>query len=212
MELIRRDVYMAVRAYSLFELDYRSKPVALTAHFGPSPTLGQVQARMGALGRLAVLFACVAVYFSMQGCALIMPVESGKPTSVYASQGAATAEAVWLGMHALDTAQTVTIARSPACLREADHVAATIYGSEHPSESRVLVTNVALGALHYYVGGWLDRGTERALADPDNEYVGLWYVSRGAFYVFSFLGTGIAVTGNASMGIKPFSHMTECGE
>jgi hypothetical protein len=140
----------------------------------------------------------------LSGCAAIMPL----PERTYETRAAQTAELGWLALHAVDTAQTVTIARSPGCLREANPIASAIYGTDHPSPERVMLTNVALGWVHYELGGWLDRNTQRAFAEESGARGG-WYVARGAFYVVSFLGTGSAVGGNYSMGIKPFSRM-EC--
>ncbi len=130
--------------------------------------------------------------------------------ATYTNDTTRKAEYTWLAMHAMDTAQTVTIARSPECLVEANPLAVAIYGGEHPSPQRVLATNIALGFVHAKVGAWLDERTESALLDPDNHAVGGWYVARGAFYVVSFLSTGIAIGGNAERGVQPFSHYTGC--
>lgn len=119
------------------------------------------------------------------------------------------AEYTWLAMHAVDTMQTVTIARSPECLREANSLAAAIYGSDHPSAGRVVATNLALAFVHAKVGAWLDERTERAMFN-DTDTRGGWYMARGMYYVVSFLGTGIAVGGNVTRGVKPLSHM-DCG-
>ncbi len=126
----------------------------------------------------------------------------------YENKTVRNTEYTWLAMHALDTAQTVTIARSPSCLREANPIAADIYGSEHPSPSRVIATNVALGYLHYRVGGWIDNRTEAALIDPDNDSAAGWYLFRAAWHGFALLGTGYAVLHNAQARVGPFSKMT----
>lgn len=117
-----------------------------------------------------------------------------------------TAELSWQAIHAIDTAQTVTIARSAPCLYEANPLAAAIYGSEHPSVRRVLATNAAMASLHWAVGSWLDRRTERAL-QRESGSVGAWYVLRGAYYLLSILGSGAAVAGNVQLGVRPLSHM-----
>lgn len=119
-------------------------------------------------------------------------------------------ERTWLVMHAIDTAQTVTIARSPECLIEANPIAAKLYGSEHPSAERVIATNVLLGYLHYRIGGWIDKKTEEAILDPKSESVGAWYTTRLAWHGLAIIGTGAAVTNNFSRGVQPFSHVTNC--
>jgi hypothetical protein len=123
----------------------------------------------------------------------------GGCATVYPNRGTATAEAAWQTLAAVDTMQTVTIARSPKCLYEANGMAADIYGSEHPSESRVLATNAALATLHFYVGGWIDRHVE------DDGSWG-WKVLKYSFYGVSFAYSGQAVVHNARMGIEPMSH------
>lgn len=155
---------------------------------------------------IAVLLTLLVILL-LSGCAAIMPVGS-LPERTYATKAAHRAELAWLTLHAVDTAQTVTIARSPDCLREANPLASAVYGSDHPSPQRVLLTNVALGWAHYELGGWLDRNTERAFVE-DSGARGGWYVARGAYYAVSFLGTGLAVSNNASQGIRPFSRV-EC--
>lgn len=144
----------------------------------------------------------LAAVFALSGCEVL--------DATYTNDTTRKAEAVWLGMHALDTAQTVTIARSPTCLREANPLASAIYGSDSPSPQRVIATNLALGWAHAKFGAWLDERTERAILDPRSESVGGWYIARGAYYVVSFLGTGIAIGNNASRGVGPFTRMTEC--
>lgn len=137
----------------------------------------------------------------LSGCSLVAP---------YENSSVRNAEHVWLGLQAMDTAQTVTIARSPTCLRESNPVAATIYGSAHPSAQRVLLTNVALGYVHYRVGGWIDQRTEAALSDPDNDNAAGWYLFRAAWHGLAWIGTGYAVLHNASGRVGPFTRVTEC--
>jgi hypothetical protein len=149
--------------------------------------------------RAALILAAV---FALSGCEVL--------NASFENDRTRKAEAVWLGMHAIDTAQTVTIARSPGCLREANPLASAIYGSDHPSTQRVLATNLALGWAHAKFGAWLDERTERALLDPKSESVGGWYVARGAYYVVSFLGTGIAIGNNAGRDVGLFSRVTDC--
>lgn len=146
-------------------------------------------------------FLTFTALLSLSACTLVAP---------YENTGVRNGEHVWLGLHALDTAQTVTIARSPGCLREANPLAATVYGSDHPSAQRVLLTNVALGYAHYRIGGWIDQRTEAALVDPDNNSAAGWYLFRAAWHGLAWIGTGYAVAHNAANGGSPFSHVTEC--
>lgn len=102
----------------------------------------------------------------------------------------------------LDTAQTVTIARSPECLREADPIAAAVFGSEHPSTQRVLITNALYIGLNWIVASKLDRLAQRSDS---------WARARRAYQVLSFLGHGAAVANNIGLGIRPFSKYG-CGQ
>jgi hypothetical protein len=143
----------------------------------------------------------LAAVFALSGCEVL--------NATYTNDTTRKAEYTWLAMHAIDTAQTVTIARSPTCLREANPLASAIYGSDTPSPQRVLATNIALGFVHAKVGAWLDERTERSFLE-DGDGRGGWYLARGAYYVVSFLGTGIAIGNNAGRGVGPFTRMTEC--
>jgi hypothetical protein len=151
--------------------------------------------------RLLSVLVVVIVAWLVSGCQVM--------DATYTNDTTRKAEYTWLAMHAIDTAQTVTIARSPGCLREANPLAAAIYGSDTPSPQRVLATNLALGWAHAKLGAWLDERTERSILD-ETDGRGGWYVARGAYYVVSFLGTGIAIGNNASRGVGPFTRMTEC--
>lgn len=146
------------------------------------------------VGTIAVLLAILLVLL-LSGCA---------SHSGFANPEARRVEIAWQTLAAYDTAQTVTIARSPTCFRESNKLASAIYGSDNPSPQRVLATNAALAWAHWELGAWLDRRTQAAI-DSDNPNRGLYYVGRTAFYVTSFLGSGIAVGNNVSLGIKPFS-------
>jgi hypothetical protein len=126
----------------------------------------------------------------------------------YATPEARNAELGWQALHLVDTAQTVTIARSPACLHEANPLARAVYGTAHPSVRRVVLTNTAGAVLHWTAGSWLDRATERSFAS-EGPNRGALYVARLAYYGLSFLGSGTAVVGNMRLGIKPLTR-AEC--
>jgi hypothetical protein len=136
---------------------------------------------------------------SLSGCSTLELV------APYQNETTRNVERTWLVLHAIDTAQTVTIARSPNCLREADPMAVKIYGSDHPSEGRVIATNVLLGYAHYRIGGWIDKKTEESILDPKSEHSGVWKATRIAWHGIAILYSGMAVSNNMSLGIKPFS-------
>jgi hypothetical protein len=126
----------------------------------------------------------------------------------FANDATRNVELSWLALHAVDTAQTVTIAKSPGCFYERSPLAQMVYGTKHPSVGRVVTTNTVMAAAHWGMGAMLDRHTEAALAD-DSGNAGLWYAARVSYYAMSFMGTGSAVVGNVRLGIKPLSHQ-EC--
>lgn len=120
------------------------------------------------------------------GCALVAP---------YTNETTRTTEYTWLAMHAVDTVQTVSF---KPCTVEADPLAVTVYGSNRPSDTRVIATNVLLGYAHYRIGGWIDRRTEAAAIDPDNTSYGGWYLFRSAWHGVALIGTGYSVLHNAT--------------
>lgn len=141
------------------------------------------------MNRAAIIFALLV----LTGCAS------------YTNDTTRAAEFTWLAVHAIDTAQTVTIARSPDCLYEKSPLARMVYGTKHPSVGRVLATNTIMGAAHWQFGAWLDQHAERALADESNDKAGLWWMARGAYYTLSFMGSGSAVVGNLRLGVRPLT-------
>ncbi len=144
-------------------------------------------------------FLLALAALTLSGCALVAP---------YENTAVRNTEYTWLGIHAIDTAQTITIARSPTCLREANPAAARIYGSDYPDQGRVLATNILLGYAHYRIGGWIDQRTEAALLDPDNNSASGWYLFRGVWHGLAIIGTGYAVLHNAQANVGPFSART----
>ena len=162
-----------------------------------------LSAARGVLTGTAISIAIWAlVILALTGCASAVP--------QFESGDVRRAEYVWQGIHAMDTAQTVTIARSPGCLREANPLASAVYGSDRPSPQRVIVTNLAMAYLHAHVGAWLDRHTEAAMIDPDNESAGGWYLARQTYYVVSLGASGLAVLRNAQGRVGPFTRMSNC--
>jgi hypothetical protein len=145
---------------------------------------------------MARVLSCILAALALTACA------STAPSFRFAAPATRNAELGWLALHTVDTLQTVTIARSPDCLYEKSPLARMVYGTDHPSVSRVLMTNTGMAVLHWGMGSMLDRHAE---AGGDN--VGVWYSARIAFYTMSFIGTGSAVIGNVRLGIKPATTM-----
>lgn len=126
---------------------------------------------------------------ALSGCALVTP---------YTNDTTRNVEYTWLAMDAVDTAQTVRIARNPSCLREANPLAASVYGGDHPTPGRVIATNAVLAYAHYEIGAWIDKRTEAAAIDPDDTSYNGWYLFRSAWHGFALIGTGYAVLHNAT--------------
>lgn len=142
---------------------------------------------------IVALVLALVLLMTCTGCAT-MPTDPGSRK----------AEAAWQLLDAIDTAQTVQIARNPTCFREANPAAAFLYGSDQPKPQRVLVTNLALMLVHSSVSRWFDDGYARAVASEDGS-PGPWAVGRIAWHAVSILGTGAAVSNNFSRGIGPTS-------
>ena len=143
-----------------------------------------------------VLIACLA-----SGCAALpMSMQPSDQTSAYA-------EGTFLALDTIDTLQTVTIAKHPKCWREADPVAAKLYGSDHPSAGKVIGINVLLMVAHTMVASWLDDEVDKHVAldnaTPGLDSVGPWYVGRVVFHAVSIVGSGAAVMSNKAKGISP---------
>lgn len=148
---------------------------------------------------LVALILALLLLIMLGGCATV------EPGRMFPREhGSRVAEKVWLALDTVDTMQTVQIAKHPQCFREANPVAASIYGSEHPKAGRVVLTNVVLALVHSRVSRWFDDGVSRArLRDDDS--VGPWYVGRIAWHAVSIAGTSAAVADNFSQGIGPTS-------
>lgn len=117
------------------------------------------------------------------------------------------AEGAWLVADGADTVQTMhlkEVRNVPAntrvtCNREADPLAAKLYGSQYPSPSRVLITNILLATAHTMVTSWLDD--EVAKHDQlDDGSVGPWYVGRVAWHAVSLAYTVGSVLNNMKQG------------
>lgn len=113
-----------------------------------------------------------------------------------------TAELSWLALDAIDTSQTIQIARHPKCYREADPMAARMYGSDHPNVGTVVALNLALAFGHSVVTSWLDDKVATHEMANDGS-VGPWYVGRIIWHVVGIVGTGAAVAGNFGIGLTP---------
>lgn len=150
-------------------------------------------------GARLVVGAVLALLLLLQltGCA------SMEPGRMFPrEQSSRVAESVWLGLHTVDTMQTVQIARNPQCFWEDNKVAAAIYGTKHPDDDRVMLTNVLLGFVHSRVSRWFDDGVDRSFSAEDGNE-GLWYVGRIAWHAVSIGASAAAVSNNYRRGIGP---------
>jgi hypothetical protein len=134
----------------------------------------------------------------------------------FASTSARNTQIALTALIALDTAQTVTIGRSPECLFESDPVAAAVFGSRTPSPRRVLITNTLYITAHWLVGSYLDRKANAPVdlsisTEEDLHRHERWRFLRGAYQLLTGLGHGYAVARNFKKGIEPFSSF-DCGD
>lgn len=150
------------------------------------------------MSRLALLAAAIA----LTGCTFVTPAARNNQLAL-------------TGLMALDTAQTVTIARSP-CLFEANPLAAAVFGSKRPSQETVLLTNVAYISAHWVLGSYLDRRANEPVdfsieAPADVARKAKWRRLQRIYQWATAFGHGVAVASNASRGIDPFSNFS-CGD
>lgn len=120
------------------------------------------------------------------------------------------AEGAFLVLAAVDTLQTVQIAKHPKCYYEADPLARALYGTRHPSVGKVIGINLVMITAHTMVASWLDDkvATENARYDAEDKYgVGPWYGARFVFHAVSLLAEGSATLNNYNRGI----HLTSTG-
>lgn len=127
----------------------------------------------------------------------------------FTTTGARTTQLALTGLMAVDTAQTVTIARSP-CLFEANPLAAAVFGSKRPSPETVLLTNAVYIAGHWALGSYLDRKANQPVdfsieAPADIARKAKWRRLQRVYQWVTALGHGAAVAGNQAKGIRPFS-------
>jgi len=161
---------------------------------------------------------CAMAYGLIVGTALAGCVSTGNDRGVFefASTAARNAQVALTGLIALDTAQTVTIARSPECLFEADPIAAAVFGSRRPSPQTVLITNTLYIAGHALLGAYLDRKANAPVdlsisADEDLARHTRWRVLQRVYQLATLIGHGAAVINNEAKGIRPFSRF-DCGD
>jgi hypothetical protein len=151
--------------------------------------------------RLAFVLVCILGYFCLPGCAML-PIPFQPANEQYNSN---MAEGAWLVIDGIDTAQTMHLHRDRdpqtrvTCNREADPLAVKLYGSQYPSPSRVLLTNIALATVHTMVTSWLDdKVAEHDKLDDGS--VGPWYVGRIAWHTVSLVYSGASVINNMKQG------------
>ena len=156
---------------------------------------------------------CASAYGLIIGAAVIVSTLSG--CSGFATSSNRNKQLGLTALMALDTAQTVTIARNSDCLMEANPIAVQLYGSDAPSQKQVLLVNAAYIAGHWALGSYLDRKIAAPVdlsidATDDMERRKGWRIVRGLYQALTFLGHGAAVVTNAQRGIKPAGNYT-CG-
>jgi hypothetical protein len=151
--------------------------------------------------RLAFTAVCVLGYFFLPGCA-VLPIPFQPANEQYNSNAS---EGAWLVLDGVDTTQTMHLKeiRNPTsrvtCNHEGDSIAAKLYGGVYPSPSRVLLTNLALAAVHTMATSWLDD--EVAKHDQLNDgSVGGWYVGRIAWHAASIAYSAASVLNNVKQG------------
>lgn len=138
------------------------------------------------------VLAMVLFLISTAGCSSMLPTD---PAS-------RRAETAWQLLHTMDTMQTIQIAKNPSCFREANGIAAALYGSDHPSSGRVAAVNIAGSLLHMRVSRWFDDHADEANAN-ETDTRGLWNVGRITWHTVGILWSGSAVAGNYSLGLSP---------
>lgn len=135
------------------------------------------------------------------GCATLpMPVQPA-----HSDYNSNAAEITWLALDAVDTAQTMHIRAGTSCAYEADPAARAIYGGRDPAPARVLLTNVALAAVHATVTSWLDDrvAAEDLQREQDDTYgVGPWMVARFVWHAVSIAGSAHSVVNNYEHGCR----------
>lgn len=100
-------------------------------------------------------------------------------------------EWAWQVLHAVDTAQSIHIARAPECFYENAPLTRTIVG-KHPSEAEVAAIMVGYSLLHTYLTDRLE---------------GRWLRT---YQVVSFINSARNVANNHRIGLRPFG--SGCGE
>ena|SRR5688572_24944052 len=165
--------------------------------------------RRNCIAHFICIVGCSAALAALSGCVNTSP--DGPGAMEFATPQARNRQLALTGLMALDTAQTVTIGRSPECLSEGNQVAVYAFGSRTPSPQRVLLTNAAYIASHWALGSYLDRKAESSIdlsltAEADIARLERWRFMRRLYQFASFFGHGFAVARNARKGIAPFSN------
>ncbi len=142
--------------------------------------------RLAARGetRAAVKHAAAPLVALLAGCAALQ--EGARDKS----------EWVYQGLHAVDFAQTVTIARRPQRYYEADPLTSRLIG-RYPSERSVEAAWAGLSLAHLLVTGWLDREAEATGSD-------WWRAAKWVWQIASIGESAYCVHENFSEGLDLF--------
>lgn len=111
-----------------------------------------------------------------------------------AEHGVALTEASWQALHAVDFAQTVTIARQPGRYDEEGVPTRWLIG-EHPSEGAVGACWAGFALLHIAVTRYLAERADRDRA---------WRWALYGWEALTLADSATAVAQNASIGLQPF--------
>lgn len=150
---------------------------------------------------------CLLAYATAICLALIL---GGCGSMQFASASARNTQIGMTALMAVDTAQTVTIAKNPMYLYEGNPLAAKIYGTETPSPKQVVLTNAVYMTGHWMLGSYLDRNAERSVdlsltAEEDLARKKRFRIMRAIYQGLTILGHGAAVGNNYNQGIRPFA-------
>jgi hypothetical protein len=120
------------------------------------------------------------------GCATLQPIAR--------EHGLVLTEGSWQVLHAVDFAQTITIARQPARYQEEGVPTRWLIG-EHPSEGAVVACWAGLALAHLAVTRYLADRTDRGRP---------WRWALYAWEALTLTDSAFGVAQNASIGLQPF--------
>lgn len=157
----------------------RTKQAALSLYF------------MAAVLLVAILMA--------SGCASLGPERNLTPQQ-QERENFMLAEAAWQGLNVIDTAQTVHLAREPACYREVNPMTKAVIG-EHPSEAKAVAIGVIYGWGHKRISDWLERKDH---VNEFGEHDSPWVIAKVSWHAIGLVTKAVTVANNHRIGLRPF--------